>query len=212
MPDTLAAHHRTRLGLVGILSRYADILTDPIFLAYAFAGGFAMFGMFAYIGGSSPVFIEHFHFSPPQFGMVFGLGAGMFIIGTQLNPRLLHRFGADRMIRTALIVYALASGTLLALALLGIGGPAGIIVPVMVALGSMGLTIPNTTVGALSRHAARAGSASALTGTIQFALAALSGLLVGAFTDNTPRPMGAIMFGGALCALAIDCLRPRNPK
>lgn len=171
-----------------------------------------MFGMFGYIGGSSPVFIQHFGFSPAQFGMLFGVSAGMFILATQINPRLLPRLGAERVMRFALGVYLAAAGAMLGLALLGRGGPAAVVVPVMLSLGSMGFIIPNTVVGALSRNAAQAGSASALMGTLQFTLAALAGLLVGALTDGTPRPMAGVLFTGAILAFAADRVRPRPAR
>ncbi len=211
MPDTLPPARRLRLGAVGLLSRFVGLLRDRVFLAYACTGGFGMFGMFGYIGGSSPVFIQHFGFTPPQYGMLFGMSAGMFIVATQVNPGLMHRYGGARVIRAALMVYVAAAAAMLLLALLGRGGPAAVVGPVMLSLASMGFIIPNTTVGALSRNAAQAGSASALMGTIQFCLAALAGILVGLLTDGTPRPMAAILLLGALCAFAADRLRARPP-
>ncbi len=211
LPDTMNAAHRTRLGLAGTIGRLASVLRDRVFLGYAMTGAFGMFGMFGYIGGSAPVFIQHFGFSPAQYGMLFGASAGMFIIATQINPHILQRLGAPRVLRLALGCYVGSAAVLFGLALLGIGGPAAIVIPVMGALGSMGFVAPNTAVGALSRHAAQAGSASALMGTLQFTLAAMAGLLVGALTDGTPRPMAAIMLMGALGAFAADRLRPRPP-
>ena len=64
------------------------------------------------------------------------------------------------------------------------------------------------TVGALSRHASHAGSASALMGTMQFVLGAVSGLLVGIASDGTVRPMAALMLTGALSATIADLRRP----
>ncbi len=82
--------------------------------------------------------------------------------------------------------------------------------PILLVMSSMGFVLPNTTVGALSRHAAHAGSASALMGTIQFLLAAVSGSLAGLLTDGTARPMAALMLAGRrVCHLA-DCRRRRS--
>ena len=49
----------------------------------------------------------------------------------------------------------------------------------MLAMTCMGFVMPNTTVSALSRHAAHAASASALMGTMQFMMGAVSGVVVG---------------------------------
>jgi DHA1 family bicyclomycin/chloramphenicol resistance-like MFS transporter len=74
----------------------------------------------------------------------------------------------------------------------------------------MGFVMPNTTVGALSRHAAHAASASALMGTMQFLMGAVSGVVVGLLTDGTPRGMAALMLVGATGAVITDMFRPRS--
>lgn len=208
LPDTLPPQARIRLGFVGTLQRFGGVLRDRVFLGYALTGGFGMFGMFSYIGGSAPVFIQHFGFAPAQYGVLFGCSAAMFILATQINPRLLRRFGAQRVLRGALLAYVGGAGSMLGLNLLRLDHPAALVLPIMVCMGSMGFVMPNTAVGALSRHAAQAGSASALMGTVQFMLAAMSGVMVGALTDGTPRPMSAMILLGGVCAFTADRLRP----
>ena len=212
LPDTLKPQLRVKLSLGGIVTRFAGILRDRVFLFYALMGGSGMFGMFAYIGGSSPVFIQHFGFTPARYGMLFGVSAGMFIVASQLNPVLVGRLGGPRLVRIAVTTYAVSAAVLLADALTGFGGPAGIVGPMMLAMGSMGLTLPNSAVGALSRHAAHAGSASALMGTMQFTMAAAAGVLVGVLTDGTPRPMAALVLLGAVGAVVADRMRPAPPR
>lgn len=99
LPDTLAPERRIGLGPASLARRYAGVLRDRVFLSYALMGGCGMFGMFAYIGGSSPVFIQRFAFSPAAYGMLFGCSAGAFILSSQVNPWLILRFGAARVIR-----------------------------------------------------------------------------------------------------------------
>jgi DHA1 family bicyclomycin/chloramphenicol resistance-like MFS transporter len=82
--------------------------------------------------------------------------------------------------------------------------------PIAISMATQGFTMPNATVGALSRHAAHAGSASALLGTLQFSLAATSGLLAGMFSDGTARPMALLMLTGALGATICEVYRPRR--
>jgi DHA1 family bicyclomycin/chloramphenicol resistance-like MFS transporter len=85
-----------------------------------------------------------------------------------------------------------------------------IVFPVFIALSCQGFSNANTSVGALSRHSAHAGSASALMGMAQFSLGASSGLLVGLLTDGTPRGMAALMMCGSLGAVIADHYRPRS--
>jgi sugar phosphate permease len=64
-------------------------------------------------------------------------------------------------------------------------------------------------VGALSRHQAHAGSASALMGTIQYCGGAVAGALVGLYANGTASPMALIMLACAILAAVAAALRPK---
>jgi DHA1 family bicyclomycin/chloramphenicol resistance-like MFS transporter len=209
LPDTLPARQRVKLGLVAQLSRYGAILRERGFITHVLMGGFAMFAMFAYIGGSPPVFIERFHLPPPVYGALFGCCAFGLIVASQVNPRLLPRFGANFLMRAAVRTAFCATIVLCVVAVTGWGGWLATAAPIAVVVTSQGFTGPNTTVGALSRHGANAGSASALMGTLQFCLGAVSGVLVGVLDDGTARPMALLMVFGMTGALICDLLRPK---
>jgi len=68
----------------------------------------------------------------------------------------------------------------------------------------------NTQVGALSRHAAHAASATALMSTMQYSGGAVTGALVGKLADGTARPMAAVMLCCAIAAAVAASFRPRN--
>ena len=211
LPDTLPRHMRVSLDPARMLHRYAAISVDRSFLAHALAGGFSMFGMFAYLGGSPSVFIEHFGLNPSLYGAMFGACAAGFILGSQISPRLLPRFGAGRVMRVAVRVYLAATLFLGLVAYAGVGPWWLTALPILVSLTTMGFVLPNATVGALQRHASHAGSASALMGMLQFCLGAVSGLSVGLLADGTARPMAALMILGALGAVIAEAARPRVP-
>jgi DHA1 family bicyclomycin/chloramphenicol resistance-like MFS transporter len=209
LPETLPAQHRVRLGVAGLVQRYAYIARERVFLTHAVMGGAAFFGMFAYIGGSSPVFIDGLGLSPARYALVFSTCAAGFIAASQVNARILPRFGMFRVIRAASRLYWCAAAALAAVAFSGHAGAVALIVPLAAAMTSLGFLMPNTTVGALSRHAAHAASASALMGTMQFAMGAVSGVAVGWLTDGTPRGMAALMLLGATATVLVDLCRPR---
>ena len=93
LPDTLAPERRVRLRAVALLSRYLAVARDRSFLSHALMAGSTSFTMFAYLGGSPPVFIELYHLTPTQFGFVFMGTASAYIGASQLNTVLLGRFG-----------------------------------------------------------------------------------------------------------------------
>lgn len=210
LPDTLPEHYRVRLSLPAQISRYAGILRDRSFLSHAMVGSSCSFGMFAYIGGSPVVFIEHFGLSPARFGVLFGVCAAWLIAASQVNPRLLPRFGIGRVLRAAVRASLAATAVLVVVAFTGRGGILGVVLPIFVNMASFGFVMPNATVGALSRQGARAGSASAVMGTLQFMLGASSGLLVGLLSDGSARPMACLMLAGAIVANVADLRRPRT--
>jgi DHA1 family bicyclomycin/chloramphenicol resistance-like MFS transporter len=74
----------------------------------------------------------------------------------------------------------------------------------------VGLTMPNAMAGAIGPFPKMAGTASALLGFVQMAVAALFGVAVGHLDDATARPMASAIALAGLLALAVylRVLRP----
>lgn len=210
LPDTLPRERRIRLRPAEQLRRYRTIVAERSFISHATMGGFGTFAFFAYLGGSSPVFIEGFGLTPAQYAMIFGVNSFGLICGAQLNPYLLRRFGHHRVLRWTGRLHLAATATLTAIAFARLHTLPLVIAPIFVAVSCMGMLNPNTIVGALARHQHQAGSASSVMGTGQYLLGAISGLLVGFATDGTPRGMAALMLVGSLGMLFADMRRPRT--
>jgi DHA1 family bicyclomycin/chloramphenicol resistance-like MFS transporter len=210
LPETQPENMRTRLHAGAFVTRAAYILTERQFITNTMMSGFAMFGMFAFLAGSPSVFIEHFHLTPGNFGALFGTGAGFMIVGSQINPRILPRFGTDRVLAVSTKVYLAGTGTLLAMAFFGPDWWLVIAAPIVVAFGSQGFTNQNAVVSAMGKHAMHAGSASALFGTLTYGLASLSATVSGILADGTPRPMALMMFTGAAGTSVFAYLRPKR--
>jgi len=208
LPETLPPERRISLGLAAMLGRYRSILRERSFLAHAAMACGGSFCMFAYLGGSSTVLIQGFGLSPSGFGLVFGFCAMGLIAASQTNAWLLPRFGLSTMLRVVCRVSLFATTVLTVLAFSGVHVLWMIVAPMAVALCCQGFSNANTSVGALSRHAAHAGSAAALMGVAQFSIGATSGLLVGLLTDGTPRGMAALMMCGSLAMVIADLFRP----
>ncbi len=211
LPETLPRARRMHLGIVGLLSRYVVVVRDRVFLVYALTGSFVMFGLFAYLSGSSPVYIGLYRLSAAESGALVGFCATGFIMGSQLAPRLLPRLGLGRVLRLASRAFLFGTVVMCGFAFAGGFGVWSVVLPAIFCTTCMGVVLPNASVGALSRHAGNAGSASAVMGMLQFLLAAISGSLVGLLTDGTARPMAALMLVGAACATLADRFRAKDP-
>lgn len=196
------SHHRGRrlpaLSPGLILRGYASILRSRRFAGFALCGGAAMSAMFAYIAGSPFVFIDLYRFTPNAFSWLFGINAFGLIAASQANVLLARRFGAAAVMRAVLLVQVLAVAALVAAALSHDGRVLFIAGPLFVFVASLGLLLPNATASAMEPFRENAGAASALLGTLQFSLAAVSASLTGAFADGTALPMAAVM---ASCVL-----------
>jgi MFS transporter, DHA1 family, multidrug resistance protein len=211
LKDTLPEARRVRLGFFSVLRRYSMVGRDRTFLPSALVVAFGSWTLFAYLSGSPQVFIDGFHVTPVVYGFIFGLNGFALISGSQLNGRLvMAKFGLDRTLTAAVRLMLGATLVLALLVLLHWDSFAGTIACLFVVLFSLGFLFPNGTVAVMARHHANAGVASALTGTFQFTLGAISGMLVGLMSDGTTRPMVLWMVVGAAAAAVFNHLRPRG--
>ncbi|HEY8613916.1 MAG TPA: multidrug effflux MFS transporter [Roseomonas sp.] len=209
LPDTLPPEKRLRLGPAALMRGFGRVIAEPVFLTHALLGSAVMFSMFAYISGAPAIFIEHFGITPGQFAVVFGCTAIGFIGGAQLNPRLVARFGPGRVLTVASSAMLAAALLLAVLSWTGWGGLWGVFSPVFLMMSAGSLVLPNSAVGALARHGQRAGTASALLGTMQFTVAAFGSMAVGVFADGRPGPVAAVILFGAVMTMALNQLRRR---
>ncbi|HTJ79802.1 MAG TPA: Bcr/CflA family multidrug efflux MFS transporter [Rariglobus sp.] len=198
MPESLPKAARSQGGVGLALRTYAKLLADRRFLGAALASGFTLGAIFAYLSGSSFVFIELFKLTPQQYALVFGFNACGLIAASQFNRWLLNRHSSWQVLSVAFLAAAIVGLALLAVGATGIGGLPAVIGLLFLNLSCAGIIMPNIAAVAMAPFGAVAGSASALLGTVQFALGAASGALVGVLHNGTLLPMTA---GVAGCAL-----------
>jgi DHA1 family bicyclomycin/chloramphenicol resistance-like MFS transporter len=163
--------------------------------------------IFSYLGGAPVVYSQMFGLSPVQSGMMFGTNAGAFILFSQINGALVHRIGGARLLQAGTVLFAFAGALTTITSWTGWGGTWGIAVPMTSMVGATGLIMPNTAVGALAKHPMQAGSASALMGTLQYGMGALSGAIVSTAADGSARPMGLMMLVAAVGVMMAERAR-----
>jgi DHA1 family bicyclomycin/chloramphenicol resistance-like MFS transporter len=208
LPDTLAATERVRIHPVAMVSRYVHIAGERGFITHTLMLSFYAFALFAYLGGSPTVFIDHYHFSPRNYALVFGAVSALYVLCSQLNIRLVRRFDLDGTLTRVSWTYLFMASLLLVAAVLDVP-PIIFIVILAFTHCQNGFLSPTSMVGALRHHGTQAGSASALLGTIQFTIGAFGGFFVGVFTTGTAVPMAALIFFAAVAAKIIDFCRPK---
>ena len=208
LPESLPAHV-PRQPLSGALRQYGRLLADRVFLGHALTGGIAIAGMFAYIAGSPFVFIKLYGVPAEHFGWFFGINAGGFILVAQINARLLAKRGPAFLLARTVWIYLLGGLALLAVSSLRPAQLWPLLVPLFICIASLGCIIPNASACAMNGQGARAGSASAMLGCLQFSVAAGAAALVGVLHDGSAVPMVTVI---SLCGIFVVTLAMATRK
>lgn len=196
--ESLPPSRRRAGGWKDTAQSFGELVRDRAYLGYALASGLAFAAMFSYISGSPFVLQDIYGLSPQLYGLAFGANAIGIVIASQTSGLLVHRIGARPLLRVGLGGVCTGSVAVVAVVLLGFG-LAGLLPALFVAVGSVGMVLPNATALALADRPRGAGSASALLGTAQFLVGGLAAPLVGLAGQRTALPMGLVM---AACGLA----------
>jgi DHA1 family bicyclomycin/chloramphenicol resistance-like MFS transporter len=180
-------------ALAGVL----PLTRDRRFLGpdLVFVAAFGAF--FAYLASAPFVFIRFFSVPADQFGWYFGANALGFITVSQLNRRLLAGRGPRRVLGWGVYLLGVAALLLLACALTGIAGFAGVFGALFLAVASLGLIASNASAVALAPFGDRAGGASSLLGASQALTGVLASAAVGWIHAQGAVPMAVVV---AACA------------
>jgi len=170
LPETRRANPSVRISKS--LTTYWQVLKDPSFLRYSLTGGISQAGLFAYITASPLLFIDFFGLSPTHYSWLFAANAVGIIGMAQLNGWLVGRYTARAILNKSIPVLALIS---IGLWVAGANSLSfwWVLVPLFLYISTLGMVFPNSMAGALAEQAERAGSASAVTGSLQFFIAGL---------------------------------------
>ncbi|PKU23376.1 multidrug effflux MFS transporter [Telmatospirillum siberiense] len=208
---------RHALKLSRMLGTYALLMGRRSFLGYTLTVSFVFAGMFCFVSIGSFVLIDVLGVRPEHFGFCFALVIIGLLSGNVITARLGHRFGMARMIGAGVVIGVLSGTILGGLALAHIQTIAAILAPMTGVFLAAGLVLPNATAAAIAPHGRIAGSASALLGFIQMAVAAGAGWMVGRLHDGTTLPMALtialmLFIGAASFALLSDRKGGKRPE
>ncbi len=207
LPETRAPNKAIRIR--SSLPIYWGVLRDPSFIRYSLSGGLSQSGLFAYITASPLVFIEHFNLAPTHYSWLFGVNAIGIIGLAQFNAWLLRRYDSRKILNKSLPVLGAVSLLLFAAGYYE-WGFWGILIPVFLYISTLGMVFPNAMAGALAEQQERAGSASAVTGSLQFLIAGIISALVNVAGHYNPLAMVFVMGTCGMASLTVyRLLRPR---
>jgi DHA1 family bicyclomycin/chloramphenicol resistance-like MFS transporter len=213
LPETLVQPDARATRPAVILSNYRQLIRSRAFTGYVLVAAFGFSGLFAFLAGSSFVFVSVLGESERGFGWLFGTVMLGNITGSMIGSRFVRSVGIERMVRAGTLLMVVAGSVLGTLALAGADHPVAIVVPMFAYMVAFMLTMPPATAGALTPFPKIAGSASSLMSFGQFLLASTAALVVGITFDGTSRPMAfaiALASIGAFLSFRILCPRRRR--
>lgn len=205
--ETLPPSSRVRASVGAVVARSVQVARSRVFASHVLTGSFATFGLFAFLGGAPAIFL-HAGISPTLFGATFIANGASFALGTTLNVALIKRLGLPRVLTVTVGVLVAAGAAMLASALSGVGGLWAIEGAVIVMMLSLGCLLPDAAISAIGPHRHDAGIASALYGTIVFAIGAFGTIGVGLIGRGGATATAGLLLAGALLALAASLTRP----
>lgn len=203
LPETLPPEQRTRMSLALAFGGYGSLLRDRRFMALTLITGLIQTVLFSFVVGSAFFFMGVHGLPAWQYSLLFATCAIVGIGLAQLSAPAMRLLGAERLVIVATAACTAASVALFIVTMADVA-PLVVSLPLVWAtFAGLAFVGAPGTVLALDPHGARAGTASALMGTIQFGLGALGAGLVSALFDGTAVPLTATMAACSLLALAI---------
>lgn len=193
-----------------VIKNFLSVLKQEQFLLYALAGGIATAAPFAYIAGSSDVFMNIYHVSEKEYGWIFAFLAFAMIGSTQLNHFILNKYKSEQVINFTLIYQTVVAVLLVVGSCYGWYGKYSLIALLFIFLTGQGLLNPNATALSLAPFTKNTGSAAALLGSFRMAMGGLMSAAVSIFHTGTTLPMVSVMAGCAVTGLVLLLLGKRT--
>ncbi|WP_156289407.1 multidrug effflux MFS transporter [Oceanobacillus salinisoli] len=210
LPETLQNESRSVGGMKQTAITFKQLLFDRSFIGFALAQALVSAVMFAYIAGSSFVLQNMYGTSPQVYSLIFAMNGVGIVIASQITGRLAGRVSVTNLFVVGISMASFGSIALLILLLLN-AGLSFILVPLFLAVSSVGIVSTTGNSLALENQGKIAGSASALLGLLQFLFGGMVAPLTGLGT-NPAISMGIVMTLASIAAVLSFAILVRRRK
>jgi DHA1 family bicyclomycin/chloramphenicol resistance-like MFS transporter len=198
LTETVPARNPQALRIAPMFAQWARIVRHPTFTAWAALVACTYGGLFAFLAGSSFVFIEVLGSSRMAYGLYIAGCSVCYIAGTFWCRRWLLAHGLAGAVKRG-AAFTLAGGVaMLGLAAAGVISPWAIAVPQFVYAFGHGIHQPCGQAAVVGPFPQHAGAASALAGFILAATAVAVGAWLGVAMNGTVWPLVT-----TVCAMAV---------
>ncbi|WP_180117607.1 multidrug effflux MFS transporter [Acinetobacter sp. YH12096] len=191
--ETLPVERRLKLSLKQVLGLYGAILQDETFRKPMLTGCFSGAILFCYISGSSAILMDGYGLSQQQFAYVFGANALGIMVFSTLNKKLANRLDVRHRLQLGNALQLCGVLILLAAGLFNLSSIIVVMFGMFLCVASIGFTGPNAMALAMSEQGSRAGTASAIMGSMQFACGLMAGVFLNFLVWSALINMALIM-------------------
>ncbi|MBN7120986.1 multidrug effflux MFS transporter [Erwinia billingiae] len=210
LTETLIPERRSQGSIFSAWAALGSVIKHRPFMGFCLTQGFMMSGMFAYIGASPFVLQQLYGLSPQAFSFCFAANGVGLILASQISARLSPLFGEYRVVKGALTLAFVSSGTLLITGLTGAALPM-VLVALFFSVASNGAVGVAAASLAMQSQGHRAGSASAVMGVTMFTLGGIAVPVTG-IGGTSVLTMTATIFGCYMLAITLFLLLAQKPK
>jgi DHA1 family bicyclomycin/chloramphenicol resistance-like MFS transporter len=210
LTETLIPERRSQGSIFSAWAALGSVIKHRPFMGFCLTQGFMMSGMFAYIGASPFVLQQLYGLSPQAFSFCFAANGVGLILASQISARLSPLFGEYRVVKGALTLAFVSSGTLLITGLTGAALPM-VLVALFFSVASNGAVGVAAASLAMQSQGHRAGSASAVMGVTMFTLGGIAVPVTG-IGGTSVLTMTATIFGCYMLAIILFILLTQKPK
>ena len=191
--ESLPIERRLNLNIKQVLNLYGAIFKQKSFrwpmLAGCFSGGI----LFCYISSSASILMDDYGLNQQQFAYAFGLNALGIMLLSSINKKLGRTFSVLQRLKIGAVLQLLGVMVLLSASLLSNVALWIVLIGMFLAISGIGFTGPNAMALAMAEQGERAGTASAVMGSMQFACGLLAGVMLNFLLWSALANMAIVM-------------------
>lgn len=193
LPETHPPSARVSARPLPILLTYGRLLRNRRFLAPVLIAACGQAVLFLFISGAPFVIVTLHGISPTVFGILFACHAMSLIGLSQLNAKMMRRFGVLRLIGAGAFIASAAALALFALVAGGMTALWPFIALTITIFASLSLILGPAFLTAMEPFGATAGAAAAIGTGVEFMFSSTATAVMGAVADGTAIPMVALL-------------------
>ena len=200
LPDTRPVLSDTASWWRQAGTSYLRLMGQRSFLLYALILATTSATAYTYFAGA-PIVLKAFGVGPQSLGWFIMAVPLPYVLGNVLTSRLIHRYGDRKLMLWGQVGTLAGLVLMLALAIADVRSAWALLVPLAIMGVGHGLLVPPTLSGAVGAVPALAGTAAAISGSLQQLCGAFGGYLVGLVDHQGVLQLSTLMLLMALIAL-----------